>query len=162
LLSNSLCERQAASRNPEVFSHREGVAAEFSAFVGDLALSVTDADLLSFFQSHYPSAFEAHVVMDVTSGLSKGFGFVRFTNESQRDEAINHMTGLPLHGRSLRVRVAAKRQAGSGGNWERTGYTRGVSQVRCRRFFYSSFVTRRSAVGTYVTDFLLLYRSFSE
>jgi RNA recognition motif-containing protein len=103
-------------------------AAEFSAFVGDLAPSVTDSDLLALFQSHYPSVFEAHVVTDIASGLSKGFGFVRFTAEGERDQAILHMTGLPVHGRTLRVSVAAKRQAGAG-HLERAAFSRGVSHV---------------------------------
>jgi RNA recognition motif. (a.k.a. RRM, RBD, or RNP domain) len=109
--------------------HARRAAAEFSVFVGDLAHSVTDAELLALFQAHYPSAFEARVVTDAATSTPKGFGFVRFAHEQERDRAISEMHGVALQGRSLRVSVAAKRQAAAGGV-ERSAFSRAVTQVR--------------------------------
>jgi RNA recognition motif-containing protein len=103
---------------------------EYSAFIGDLAQSVTDTELLQLFQGHYPSAFEARVVSDATTGHPKGFGFVRFSDEGQRDRAIQEMHGSLLHGRALRVSIAAKRSA-TGAASEHSAFSQGVSEVRC-------------------------------
>ena len=83
--------------------------------MGDLAPSVRDADLLAAFSAHYAAAYEAHVVTDATTGRPKGFGFVRFSDEAQRDEAIHGLGGVALHGRALRLSVASRRTAPQGG-----------------------------------------------
>ena len=101
-------------------------------FVGDVAHTVSDAELLALFQKHYPSTFEAHIVTDPATGTSKGYGFVRFAEESERDRAIQEMTGISLNGRPLRVSVAAKRQQGAGTAQERGAFSHGVTTVRSR------------------------------
>ena len=47
-------------------------------FVSDLASDVTDAMLEEIFKAPYPSFKSASVVKDRDTGLSKGYGFVRF------------------------------------------------------------------------------------
>ena len=101
--------------------------AEFSAFVGDLAHTVTEAELLAQFKAHYPSAFEARTVTDPATNASKGFGFVRFAEVGERDRAIQEMHGVSLHGRSLRMSVANKRQAQGA---ERNAFSQAITPVR--------------------------------
>jgi hypothetical protein len=38
------------------------------------------------------------------TGRSKGYGFVRFTSEPERDKALGEMQSYPLNGRNLRCR----------------------------------------------------------
>lgn len=44
------------------------------------------------------------IVTDPATGRSKGYGFVRFTVEAERDRALGEMNGYPLNGRNLRCR----------------------------------------------------------
>jgi RNA recognition motif-containing protein len=83
---------------------------------------------MAIFQQHYPSVFEARVMTDAATGIHKGFGFVRFANQSERDRAVSEMSGQILHGRSLRVSVAEKRQQARGG-FDPRFFTPGITQV---------------------------------
>ncbi|TFJ87011.1 hypothetical protein NSK_001345 [Nannochloropsis salina CCMP1776] len=95
---------------------RMETAPEFSIFVGDLAPEVTDQMLQDIFLEKFPSTLGAKVVMDPVSGMSKGFGFVRFKNEEEKEEALSTMTGVGCGGRAIRVAPAtAKKAAGSHG-----------------------------------------------
>lgn len=78
-------------------------------FVGDLAPDVTDYYLQSTFQYYYPSVYSARVVCDPHSGISKGYGFVYFNDETEKNRALTEMQGFPLPYRPIKVNVASKR-----------------------------------------------------
>ena len=82
------------------------VGPEFSVFVGDLAGSVTDEMLLELFQTYYSSIRSAKVVFDLNTGLSKGYGFVRFGDESEQQNALVQMKGVVCGNRPIRVSIA--------------------------------------------------------
>ena len=55
------------------------------------------------------------VITDAATGRSKGYGFVRFASELERDRALE-MQGFALAGRPIRVSLAtARRNAAAGG-----------------------------------------------
>jgi RNA recognition motif-containing protein len=83
-------------------------APEYSIFVGDLTPEVTDVMLRQTFASVYQSVLGAKIVTDLATGASKGFGFVRFSNEEERDMAFA-MQGNMCAGRPMRVAPATKR-----------------------------------------------------
>lgn len=88
---------------------------ELSMFVGDLSSDVDDTLLYQVFSQRYPSVRAAKVVLDPT-GLSKGFGFVRFSDESEYQEALVDMQHSVLVGsKPIRVGVANPRRAVTGG-----------------------------------------------
>lgn len=83
---------------------------EFSLFVGDLSASTTEAHLLAFFQKHFPTSIKTvRVMTDPVSGKSRCFGFVRFTDEMERQRALIEMNGVWFGGRPLRVALATPR-----------------------------------------------------
>ncbi|KAF5208785.1 RRM [Clavispora lusitaniae] len=83
---------------------------EYSLFVGDLTASTTEAHLLSFFQKSFPNSIRTvRVMTDPVSGKSRCFGFVRFTEESERQRALREMNGAWFGGRPLRVALATPR-----------------------------------------------------
>ncbi|KAL4854055.1 Polyadenylate-binding protein RBP45 [Chlorella vulgaris] len=83
-----------------------------SLFVGDLAPDVTDIILQEYFRQFYPSVRSAKVITDAATGRSKGYGFVRFSVESERDKALTEMNGHFLSNRPIRVSLAtAKKNA---------------------------------------------------
>ncbi|KAK3188358.1 hypothetical protein Dsin_027919 [Dipteronia sinensis] len=54
---------------------------DFTVFVGDLAPDVTDYMLQETFRARYPTVKGAKVVIDRLTGRTKGYGFVRFSDE---------------------------------------------------------------------------------
>ncbi|CAM9292865.1 unnamed protein product, partial [Ectocarpus sp. 12 AP-2014] len=84
-------------------------APEYSVFVGDLSPEVTDAELKATFLDKYASVLGAKVVTNPMTGSSKSFGFIRFGDEQERDEALTAMNGAECCGRPIRVAPATKR-----------------------------------------------------
>lgn len=92
-------------------------------YVGNLAFSVTDDELMQAFTS-FGTVASARVVMDRMTGRSKGFGFVELEDDSMADEAVNKMNGQTIGGRPVRVSEAKpqedrprgpRREGGGGG-----------------------------------------------
>lgn len=84
-------------------------APEFSLFVGDLSPEATDAELKQTFLNKFPSVLGAKVVTNAMTGSSKSFGFIRFSDERERDKALTVMNGVECCGRPMRVAPATKR-----------------------------------------------------
>ncbi|GAA5962147.1 hypothetical protein JCM21900_006983 [Sporobolomyces salmonicolor] len=84
---------------------------EWSVFVGDLAREVGEQELMALFAPLFPSTKSAKVMTDPSSGLSRGYGFVRFGEESDMHRALllgaNPNSGLLLHGRTIRISEAS-------------------------------------------------------
>lgn len=89
-------------------------ATEHSIFVGDLGPEIDDNFLMQFFQSYYSSVRSVKIIYDTATGRSKGFGFVRFTNEGERDRALNEMSGVFIGSRAIRCRLATAKQSQGG------------------------------------------------
>lgn len=86
-------------------------ASDLSIFVGDLAADVTDALLHETFVSKYPSVKAAKVVIDANSGRSKGYGFVRFGDDNERNQAMTEMNGVYCSTRPMRIGPATPRKS---------------------------------------------------
>ncbi|XP_076931818.1 polyadenylate-binding protein RBP47-like [Bidens hawaiensis] len=89
---------------------RGDIGSDLSIFVGDLAPNVTDSILLETFASRYPSVKGAKVVVDTNTMCSKGYGFVRFSDESERSKAMNEMNGQYCSSRPMRIGVATPKK----------------------------------------------------
>ncbi|KAJ9517600.1 hypothetical protein QJQ45_025061 [Haematococcus lacustris] len=83
---------------------------DYSVFVGDLGPEVDDALLETTFRTYYPSTRTAKVMVDVASQRSRGYGFVRFSIEAERDRAVAEMSGVYLGSRPIRVSVATAKR----------------------------------------------------
>ncbi|KAK2076685.1 hypothetical protein QBZ16_005445 [Prototheca wickerhamii] len=86
---------------------------DHSLFVGDLAPDVNDLILQEYFRQFYPSVRSAKVITDASTGRSKGYGFVRFLSEEQRDKALETMGGHFLSNRPIRVHLATAKKSSS-------------------------------------------------
>jgi len=82
---------------------------EFSLFVGDLAQDVTDYQLMMAFRQHYQSVRSAKVVFDPVTGMSKGYGFVKFAEEEDKERAMREMNGTYISTRQIRCSHAQKK-----------------------------------------------------
>ncbi|BAT82698.1 hypothetical protein VIGAN_03275000 [Vigna angularis var. angularis] len=84
---------------------------DLSIFVGDLAADVTDSLLHETFASVFPSVKAAKVVFDANTGRSKGYGFVRFGDDSERSQAMTQMNGVYCSSRPMRIGAATPRKS---------------------------------------------------
>lgn len=79
-----------------------------------------------------PSARRVHtdkdiyktVVKDRDTGRSRGFGFVRFANDTDANNAMTAMNNIEFDGRTIRVDKATDRGAGGGGGGMGGGFRR--------------------------------------
>uniref|UniRef100_A0A1J3GC13 Polyadenylate-binding protein RBP45C n=1 Tax=Noccaea caerulescens TaxID=107243 RepID=A0A1J3GC13_NOCCA len=89
---------------------RQSDGPEHTVFVGDLAPDVTDYMLTETFKNVYSSVKGAKVVTDRTTGRSKGYGFVRFADESEQIRAMTEMNGQYCSSRPMRTGPAANKK----------------------------------------------------
>ncbi|KAF8954038.1 hypothetical protein BGZ46_003065 [Entomortierella lignicola] len=93
-----------------------GASQEYSVFVGDLSPEVTEFMLVSKFQERYVSCRSAKIMTDATTGISRGYGFVRFSDESEQLRALHEMQGVYCGSRPIRISMATpKNKTTSGG-----------------------------------------------
>ncbi|CDY29263.1 BnaC01g19150D [Brassica napus] len=89
---------------------RQADGPEHTVFVGDLAPDVTDYMLTETFKAVYSSVKGAKVVADRTTGRSKGYGFVKFGDESEQIRAMTEMNGQYCSSRPMRTGPAANKK----------------------------------------------------
>jgi RNA recognition motif-containing protein len=77
-------------------------------YAGNLSYNVSDEDLRAAF-AQFGSVDSADVIMDRSTGRSKGFGFVEMSDAAEAKAAIEGLNGKDLDGRSLNVNEARPR-----------------------------------------------------
>lgn len=82
---------------------------DYTIFVGDLAADVTDYLLTETFRARYNSVKGAKVVIDRLTGRTKGYGFVRFADESEQVRAMTEMQGVLCSTRPMRIGPATNK-----------------------------------------------------
>ncbi|MCH8251601.1 MAG: RNA-binding protein [Planctomycetes bacterium] len=90
-------------------------------YVGNLSYDVTSSDLETMLAAH-GTVLSAEVIMDRSTGQSKGFGFVEMDSDDEAQAAITALDGQPNGGRTLTVNEAKPRAARTGGGGGRGGY----------------------------------------
>ncbi|RYR23021.1 hypothetical protein Ahy_B03g068299 isoform B [Arachis hypogaea] len=93
-----------------VGDRRPDAGPDHSIFVGDLAPDVTDYLLQETFRANYPSVRGAKVVTDPNTGRSKGYGFVKFADENERNRAMSEMNGVYCSTRPMRISAATPKK----------------------------------------------------
>ncbi|KAH9482215.1 putative RNA-binding protein C23E6.01c [Psilocybe cubensis] len=94
---------------------------EYSIFVGDLAPETSNSDLVAVFRNPvlglrndrepkfirpFLSCKSAKIMLDPSTGVSRGYGFVRFTDEADQQRALIEMHGLYCLSRPMRISPA--------------------------------------------------------
>lgn len=101
---------------------------EFSIFVGDLSAEVENHHLYNFFLQKYSSCMSGKVITDL-SGISRGYGFVRFGEETEQRRALVEMQGASgLGNRPIKLSLATPKSAsGAGRSRQEYGQSQGYS-----------------------------------
>ncbi|KAI1083095.1 hypothetical protein F5B20DRAFT_577479 [Whalleya microplaca] len=89
-------------------------------FIGGLAWHTEEATLRQKFEEFGPLE-EAVVVKDRDTGRSRGFGFVRYKNEADAQQAIASMNNVEFDGRTVRVDKSSDTGPRGGGYGGRGG-----------------------------------------
>ncbi|XP_021287461.1 polyadenylate-binding protein RBP45C isoform X1 [Herrania umbratica] len=101
---------------------RQDEGPDYTIFVGDLAADVSDYMLQETFKAVYPSVKGAKVVTDRTTGRSKGYGFVRFGDETEQLRAMTEMNGIYCSTRAMRIGPAANKKPVTGQQYPKASY----------------------------------------
>lgn len=81
----------------------------FNIFVGDLSPEVDDETLYKTF-SNFASLLQAHVMWDMQTSRSRGYGFVTFGKQTDAELALQTMNGAWVQGRAIRCNWASHKQ----------------------------------------------------
>ena len=95
--------------NRAVFNNRK-IENEHSIYVCDLDPSVTGEKLASFFKKNYKSVSNAKIIIDPITKISRGYGFVIFSDEKEKEKALNEMSGSILNGKAIRTGNASHKR----------------------------------------------------
>ncbi|ABN65113.1 polyadenylated RNA-binding protein, partial [Scheffersomyces stipitis CBS 6054] len=90
----------------------------FNIFVGDLSPEVDDETLTRAF-SKFQTLKQAHVMWDMQTSRSRGYGFVTFGTQADAELALQTMNGEWINGRAIRCNWASHKQmnGNNGGNY---------------------------------------------
>ncbi|KAI0306902.1 hypothetical protein B0F90DRAFT_1813755 [Multifurca ochricompacta] len=106
---------------PGFTTQQQQHAKEYSIFVGDLAPEASNSDLVAVFRNPvlglrndrepkfirpFLSCKSAKIMLDPVTGVSRGYGFVRFTDEADQQRALIEMHGLYCLSRPMRISPA--------------------------------------------------------
>ena len=71
-------------------------------YVGNLSNNISDNELYDFFKSRYPSVISASIISD--DGISRGYGFVHFTDEEEYKNCLKEMNGKYINNDKIEVK----------------------------------------------------------
>ena len=78
-------------------------------YVGNLSFETTENDLQDMFEQHGKVA-EVALMMDRTTGRSRGFAFVTMNDATEGNAAMAAFNGKEIQGRTLTVNEARPRE----------------------------------------------------
>ena len=80
---------------------------EFSIYVCELDPSINEEILTNFFKQKYNSVINSKIIVDPSTKISKGYGFVKFSDKSESERAILEMNGQSLNGKIMKTGTAS-------------------------------------------------------
>ena len=83
-------------------------------YVGNLSFDTAEGDLNALFSS-MGTVVSCSLIMDRTTGKSRGFAFVEMSSQAEATKAIAELNGKDCGGRALTVNEAKPREERSGG-----------------------------------------------
>lgn len=80
---------------------------EFSIYVCELDPNVDETLLTEYFSQIYKSVIGSKIVVDPSTKISKGYGFVKFSSQEESQRAISEMNGKLINGKPMKTGVAS-------------------------------------------------------
>lgn len=82
-------------------------------YVGNLSYNTTEDELRDYF-SQYGNIEDIKLIIDFSTGRSKGFGFITYGSDQECEMAVEKSNGVELSGRKLKVNIAREDNRTSG------------------------------------------------
>jgi RNA recognition motif-containing protein len=79
---------------------------EYTIYVCDLDLNVSEEMLKEIFEKLYPSVVSSKLIVDPISKISKGYGFVKFQDYNESQKAIIEMNGKYIFSKPIKTNQA--------------------------------------------------------
>ena len=105
---------------------------ETKLYVGNLSYDTTEEDLRTLF-AQAGTVESVDLIKDRSSGMSKGFGFVVMSNQSELEKAIQMFNNYTLGSRQLTVNIARPREERNQGGYGGYGGKRQGGRQRSGR-----------------------------
>ena len=83
-------------------------------YVGNLSYNTTEDELRDYF-TQFGTIEDIKLIIDFTTGRSKGFGFITFASAQESEAAVNAANGVDMGGRKLKVNIARDDNRRTGG-----------------------------------------------
>ncbi|OWB79462.1 hypothetical protein B5S32_g3684 [[Candida] boidinii] len=99
----------------------------FNLFIGDLSTEINDETLGKAF-SGFQSLIQAHVMWDMKTGRSRGYGFVSFGELQDAERCLATMNEELLGGRPIRLNWASHKQQQNNNHNNQGGNNQGANQ----------------------------------
>ena len=108
---------------------------EFSIYVCELDTSVTNEILRDSFKENYKSVIDAKIIIDPSTKISKGYGFVKFSDKNESEKAINEMNGKLIQGKAMKTGNASykkneKKQNNNNNNNNNSNYQQDLTAMQ--------------------------------
>jgi RNA recognition motif-containing protein len=88
----------------------------YQIYVGDLDLTVNKQQLIDHFRRTYNTVVDAKIIVDQSTKMSKGYGFVQFSNYEESKKALTEMQGSLIKGKPIKVSQGVSRNSGNQGS----------------------------------------------
>lgn len=133
----------------------------YSVYVGDLALNVTEYDLLQLFKSYYPNTVrKVKIVFDLQTSISKGYGFVEFSDSYDQTKALQTMNGVFLKGKPIRISSASSSTTSGSKNNQANKSKSNQSRFGVGKSLKSSNSFKKTSVPATVHDYNEIMSSY--
>ena len=80
---------------------------EFSIYVCELDSTVNEDVLNNYFSQFYNSVIGTKIIVDPSTKISKGYGFVKFSDYNESQRAISEMNGKLINGKPMKTNQAS-------------------------------------------------------
>ena len=108
---------------------------EFSIYVCELDPSLTEDMLRDFFSQIYSSVVGAKIIVDPSTKISKGYGFVKFSDYNESQRALVEMNGKIINGKPMKTNQASFKKAVMNDN-KKKQYTNNYPNVNNNNMIY--------------------------
>ena len=108
---------------------------EFSIYVCELDPSLTEDMLRNFFSQIYSSVVGAKIIVDPSTKISKGYGFVKFSDYNESQRALVEMNGKIINGKPMKTNQASFKKAVMNDN-KKKQYTNNYPNVYNNNMMY--------------------------
>ena len=76
----------------------------YNIYISGFPEETTESELESFFKKYYKYINSVKIITEPSTGISKGYGFVKFTNEKEMKDALKNMNGKSFKGEILKTK----------------------------------------------------------